>query len=128
MIEATARLIGQFAMWFGRSRSPALVGTIRYLLQALQTPAAAQPAAEAFRNLCSRCGDALADPQVLGPLIQQAPACFPPPPPPAAAGEDEKEDTRGPLVEGLARVVSKLGAQEATAAAIELVVRFDPLL
>lgn len=125
VVEGTARLVGQFAMWFGRTRSPALVGTVRYLLRALRTPGAAQPTAEAFRNLCARCGDALADPQVLGPLIQQAPACFPPPPPPPPAGreEEEQEDHRQPLVEGLARVASKLPAREAAAAAAELVVR-----
>jgi len=129
VIEAACRCTAAYAMWLGKCPQgrPLVHGVTSYLLRALRVPAAVPHASDAFRNVCARAGETLScQPEVLSSLIATAHSCFPPPPPPSTgvlADDTETalpEDQRVAVIEGLGRLVARLPAAHASAAALQL--------
>lgn len=120
VVDSSARLVAQYAAWFGSRAGAPVQGTLTYLLRAMRVPAAWSQAANAFRNLCSRCSRQLRDPTLLASLMDSVEQCMPPPPPMPMPDEEPLPDERVAIIEGLARVVASLPPAEASSAGLKL--------
>eukprot|EP00899_Mesostigma_viride_P005090 jgi/Mesvir1/14582/Mv05258-RA.2 len=137
LVASASRLIGAYASWFGNCSGAFVEGVLAYLLNAMQVPDAWSQAASAFRSLCARCCAHLRDEALLSRLIsslheqlatqhqhhqqqQQSHGQGRAHGSSASSSGAMPLDDKVALVEGLARVVASLPANQAVAMAQRL--------
>lgn len=134
--QSAAKLLGDYASWVGRAASDAqsrgepatlLENTLRLLVRALGHKESWSMASNAFRSICIRCSEQLKAPSLLTQLMDVSMSMVASLPPdhqvprlPGCTQEDRQS-----VVEGLAKVIATLPAEEATEAAKKLA---QPLL
>ena len=118
VVQQTARMIGDYAAWLAL-HPQSLSGLLQYLFKALLVPAAWRQAANAFRNVCSRCTKHLQESSTVQSLVEGVKQTLPAIPF-VPTLENAAEDERAAIVEGLARLIASLPNDAAIPLALSL--------
>eukprot|EP00854_Cymbomonas_tetramitiformis_P000488 gene488-877_t len=119
VMNEVAKLLGNYAQWFGSAPSAPVHGALSTLLRGLRIPDVWTVASNAFRNICSRCERKLQDGGSLAGLIEASEQCLPPVGSVDAAVPGQEE--RSAVVQGLARIISGLTAADCSSAGLRLI-------
>jgi len=118
VIQQASRLVGDYASWLA-VHPASLNGLLQYVFQALLVPDAWTQAARAFRSLCSRCTKHLQDDAIVQGLVEGVKQVLPSIPF-SPTEDNEADDERTAVVEGLARLIASLQNHVAIPLALSL--------
>ena len=118
VVEGVARLIGSYAQWFGKNPHSPVEQALSYLLFGIQLnrpefgPTLPTHASHSFKIICMKCGHRLKTREAVIGLINAISGCV-------SASSAALADKKA-LVEGVSRLITLLGLEDATFAVEQL--------